>query len=153
MLLVIDNYDSFTYNIVQILGSLGEEILVIRNDERSCNEIARLAPRHIVLSPGPGTPRESGISMEVLRCFAGRVPILGICLGHQAIGEVYGGKVIRSSTPRHGKTTQINHNNRSPLFEGIPPLFKATQYNSLLIDRDTPHIVQLSLCNTDPMNL
>jgi anthranilate synthase/aminodeoxychorismate synthase-like glutamine amidotransferase len=134
MLLVIDNYDSFTYNLVQYLGEMGREVRVVRNDEIPVAEIAALAPSHIVISPGPCTPNEAGISLEVIKTYAGKIPILGVCLGHQAIGQAFGGKVVRAARVMHGKTSQISHDGKG-LFTGLPNPFEATRYHSLLIER------------------
>ena len=134
MLLVIDNYDSFTYNLVQYLAEMGQEVRVVRNDEIPAAEIAALAPSHIVISPGPCTPNEAGISLEVIKTYAGKIPILGVCLGHQAIGQAFGGKVVRAARVMHGKTSQISHDGKG-LFTGLPNPFQATRYHSLLIER------------------
>ena len=134
MLLVIDNYDSFTYNLVQYLGELGEELKVYRNDQITLPEINKLQPSRIVISPGPGTPAEAGISESVIKYFAGKIPILGVCLGHQAIGEVFGGKVIRSGRIMHGKTSPIFHDGRT-IFKGLPNPFTATRYHSLIVEK------------------
>jgi len=136
MLLMIDNYDSFTYNIVQYLGELGEEVQVFRNDKISIAEITALAPARIVLSPGPCSPEEAGISVEVVRHFAGKIPILGVCLGHQSIGYAFGGKIIKSATLMHGKTSPILHDGEG-LFAGLPNPFLATRYHSLIVERST----------------
>ncbi len=136
MLLVIDNYDSFTYNLVQYLGEMGQEVRVVRNDEIAAAEIAALAPSHIVISPGPCTPNEAGISLEVIKSYAGKIPILGVCLGHQAIGQAFGGKVVRAGRVMHGKTSPISHDGKG-LFTGLPNPFEATRYHSLLIERAT----------------
>jgi anthranilate synthase component 2 len=136
MLLMIDNYDSFTYNLVQYLGELGEDVKVVRNDEMSADEIEGLAPQRIVLSPGPCTPNEAGVSLEVIRRFAGRVPILGVCLGHQAIGQAFGGKVVHAKTLMHGKVSRIHHLGTG-VFRGLPTPYEATRYHSLAIERDT----------------
>ena len=136
MLLVIDNYDSFTYNLVQYLGEMGQEVRVVRNDELPAAEIAALAPSHIVISPGPCTPNEAGISLEVIKTYAGKIPILGVCLGHQSIGQAFGGKVVRAARVMHGKTSQISHDGKG-LFTGLPNPFEATRYHSLLIERSS----------------
>ncbi|WP_342427635.1 aminodeoxychorismate/anthranilate synthase component II [Paenibacillus sp. FSL L8-0158] len=136
MILVIDNYDSFTYNLVQYLGELGEEVTVKRNDEIDVRGIEELAPEHILISPGPCTPNEAGISLDVISHFKGRIPIFGVCLGHQAIGQAFGGKVIRAERLMHGKTSPILHHNTS-VFEGLPSPFTATRYHSLLVERES----------------
>jgi len=136
MLLMIDNYDSFTYNLVQYLGELGEEIRVFRNNRITIQEIEEMHPERIVISPGPCTPKEAGISIEVIRHFAGRVPVLGVCLGHQSIGAAFGGDIIRAPRLMHGKTSRIYHDG-STLFKGLPNPFEATRYHSLLIKRET----------------
>lgn len=136
MLLMIDNYDSFTYNLVHYFGELGEEVVVYRNDRITVEEIRKLNPESIVISPGPCTPREAGISVAVIEEFAGRVPILGVCLGHQAIGYAFGAEIVRAKNLLHGKTSDIYHDGLG-VFVGIPNPFEATRYHSLLIDRDT----------------
>ncbi len=136
MLLMIDNYDSFTYNIVQYLGELGADVAVHRNDAISLQEIEDLAPEQIVISPGPCTPNEAGISMEVIRTFAGRIPLLGICLGHQSIGQVYGGDIVRAGRVMHGKISPIEHMGAG-VFKGLAQPFNATRYHSLVIDKNT----------------
>lgn len=136
MILVIDNYDSFTYNLVQYLGELGEEVKVARNDEISIEEIKQLAPDHILISPGPCTPNEAGISLAVLEHFKGIIPIFGVCLGHQAIGQAFGGKVIRAERLMHGKTSPILHQGTS-VFEGLESPFTATRYHSLIVERES----------------
>ena len=136
MLLVIDNYDSFTYNLVQYFGELGAEIVVRRNDEITIPEIETLSPERIVVSPGPCTPTEAGISCETIRHFGGKVPVLGVCLGHQSIGQVYGGEVVRADRLMHGKTSPIHHEGEN-VFAGLPRPFEATRYHSLLVKRDT----------------
>jgi anthranilate synthase component 2 len=136
MLLMIDNYDSFTFNVVQYLGELGASVEVRRNDEISTDEIVDLNPDKIVISPGPCTPNEAGISMAVVEKFAGVIPILGICLGHQSIGQVFGGEVVRARQVMHGKTSQIHHNNQG-VFAGLPQPFEATRYHSLVVARDS----------------
>ena len=136
MLLVIDNYDSFTYNLVQYFGELGGEILVKRNDQISLEEIAALRPERIVISPGPCTPNEAGISNDVIRVFGGSIPLLGVCLGHQCIGQVFGGEVVRAGRLMHGKTSPILHEG-SGVFAGLPSPFEATRYHSLLVRKET----------------
>ena len=136
MLLVIDNYDSFTYNLVQYLGELGAEVKVFRNDRITLEEIRQLEPDGIVISPGPGRPEESGVSLQVIRELAAEIPILGVCLGHQSIGQMFGGDVIGAPELMHGKTSPIHHSN-SGVFEGLPNPFDATRYHSLIVDRAT----------------
>ncbi|HEV7867510.1 MAG TPA: aminodeoxychorismate/anthranilate synthase component II [Chthoniobacteraceae bacterium] len=136
MLLVIDNYDSFTYNLVQYFGELGAHPVVKRNDEITLEEIRALAPARIVISPGPCTPHEAGISNDVIRTFGPTTPLLGVCLGHQCIGEVFGGQVVRAGRLMHGKTSPILHNEEG-VFAGLPNPFEATRYHSLLVERDT----------------
>ena len=136
MIAVIDNYDSFTYNLVQYLGTLGAEVLVRRNDAITVDELAKLPLDGLVISPGPGEPRDAGISEDAIRALAGRVPILGVCLGHQALGEVYGGRVVRAPRLMHGKTSPILHRGRG-LFAGLDNPFEATRYHSLIVERDT----------------
>ena len=136
MLLMIDNYDSFTYNLVQYLGELGEDVKVIRNDEMTVDQIERLAPARIVLSPGPCTPNEAGVTLAVVDRFRGRVPILGVCLGHQAIGQAFGGRVVHAKTLMHGKVSRIHHNGAG-IFRGLPTPYDATRYHSLAIQRET----------------
>jgi len=144
MLLMIDNYDSFTYNLVQYLGELGEDIHVFRNDKLKIEDIVRLNPDRIVISPGPCTPKEAGISVDVIKYFAGKLPMLGVCLGHQAIGEAFGGDIIRADRLMHGKISMIYHDGKS-IFEGIPNPFEATRYHSLIIKRDTlPSCLEIS---------
>ena len=136
MILVIDNYDSFTYNLVQYIGESGEEPTVCRNDELTVDEALRLAPDRIVISPGPGTPDDAGISVPLIHAIKGRIPLLGVCLGHQSIGAALGGNVIRATTVMHGKTSPIHHNN-SGIFNGLDNPFTATRYHSLIVDRET----------------
>jgi anthranilate synthase/aminodeoxychorismate synthase-like glutamine amidotransferase len=136
MIAMIDNYDSFTYNLVQYLGELGHGVRVFRNDEITLDEMEALAPSHIVISPGPGTPDEAGISLAAIERFAGRVPILGVCLGHQAIGQAFGGRVVRAGRVMHGKVSRIRHD-ASGVFAGIPDDFIATRYHSLVVERET----------------
>ena len=132
---MIDNYDSFTYNLVQYLGELGEELVVKRNDEITVAGVKRLKPSSIVISPGPGRPSDAGVSSELIKAFAGKIPILGVCLGHQCIGEVYGGEVVRAKRPMHGKTSRIFHV-KGGLFKGLPEPFEATRYHSLIVERE-----------------
>lgn len=136
MILMIDNYDSFTYNLVQYLGGMGETVKVFRNDKISLAEIKRLKPKRIVISPGPGRPEDAGISCQVISEFAGKIPILGVCLGHQCIGFVYGGRIIGAKKLMHGKTSRIYHYKKS-IFKNIPQPFEATRYHSLLVERKT----------------
>jgi anthranilate synthase/aminodeoxychorismate synthase-like glutamine amidotransferase len=136
MLLLIDNYDSFTYNLAQYFGELGCELVIKRNDEISLDEIAALAPKHICISPGPCTPREAGISKDVVLRFGAKIPILGVCLGHQCIAEAYGGKIVRASTLVHGKSSTIRHNG-SALFTDLPAPFEAGRYHSLAVERSS----------------
>ncbi len=136
MVLMIDNYDSFTYNLVQYLGELGADVQVFRNDAISVAEIERLAPSHIVISPGPGTPNEAGVSLDLLKGLAGRIPILGVCLGHQAIGQAFGGKVIRARQVMHGKTSPIHHRGAG-VFRGINAPYTATRYHSLIVEESS----------------
>ncbi|MDA8962346.1 aminodeoxychorismate/anthranilate synthase component II [Congregibacter sp.] len=136
MLLMIDNYDSFTYNVVQYLAELGADVQVFRNDEITIEEIESLAPERIVISPGPCTPNEAGVSMQAIRHFAGKLPVLGICLGHQSLGQVYGGQVVRARQVMHGKTSDIHHDG-SGVFSGLPSPFVATRYHSLVVDKES----------------
>ncbi len=134
MVLVIDNYDSFTYNLVQYLGELGADLRVRRNDEVTIEQVERMRPERIVISPGPCTPKEAGISVALVRYFAGKIPILGVCLGHQSIGEAFGAKVVRAPCPMHGKTSEIFHDGKT-IFAGIKNPFVATRYHSLIVER------------------
>jgi para-aminobenzoate synthetase component 2 len=144
MLVMIDNYDSFTYNLVQYFGQLGVKVLVFRNDQIDLPGLENLQMSQLVISPGPGSPKDAGISVETIRHFAGKIPILGVCLGHQAIGEAFGGEVVRAPRLMHGKTSLIYHDNRD-IFQGIPSPFEATRYHSLIVSRDTlPDCLQLS---------
>ncbi|HAK88032.1 MAG: anthranilate/aminodeoxychorismate synthase component II [Nitrospirae bacterium GWB2_47_37] len=136
MLLMIDNYDSFTYNLVQYLGELGEDVRVFRNDKITLKEIEDMRPERIVISPGPCTPSEAGISIDVIKYFTGKIPILGVCLGHQSIGAAFGGVIVRAPNLMHGKTSLISHDGKT-IFEGLPDPFEATRYHSLVIRRDT----------------
>jgi anthranilate synthase/aminodeoxychorismate synthase-like glutamine amidotransferase len=150
MLLVIDNYDSFTYNLVQYLGELGAEMRVFRNDEVSLEKIENeLKPEKILISPGPGTPDDAGISLKVLETFAARVPILGVCLGHQAIGQIFGGKVVRAPEPVHGKPVEICHDGKT-IFAGIDYRFRAGRYHSLIVERESlPDALEISATSPD----
>ena len=144
MLLVIDNYDSFTYNLVQYLGELGQEVRVVRNDAMTVEEIAALKPERIVISPGPCTPKEAGISVETIKRLAGSIPILGVCLGHQSIGEAFGGEVVRAERLMHGKTSMIRHDQRT-VFRNLPNPFEATRYHSLIVRRESlPSCLEVS---------
>lgn len=136
MILMIDNYDSFTYNLVQYFGELGADVKVVRNDEITVEEIAALAPEKIVLSPGPCTPTEAGVSIDTINTFAGKIPLLGVCLGHQSIGQALGGKVIRAPFVMHGKTSPVYHNNKG-VFAGLKNPFQATRYHSLVIEKES----------------
>lgn len=149
MLLMIDNYDSFTYNLVQYLGELGQDVRVYRNDKLALADIEKLAPDHIVISPGPCTPNEAGISIETIRTFAGRIPILGVCLGHQSIGAAFGGNVIRAPYLMHGKTSLIHHDGKT-IFTGLPNPFEATRYHSLIVERNSiPSCFEISAWTDD----
>ncbi len=134
MILMIDNYDSFTYNLVQYFGEMGASLKVIRNDKISLREIAGMKPDGIVISPGPGFPKDAGISNSVIKEFAGKIPLLGVCLGHQCIGEVFGGRVIKATRPMHGKTSKIHHDGKG-IFRGLPNPFEAIRYHSLVVER------------------
>lgn len=136
MLLMIDNYDSFTYNLVQYIGELGEDIRVIRNDKTTVKEIEDLAPEIIVISPGPCTPKEAGISVDVVKYFAGKVPILGVCLGHQSVGAAFGGRIIGAQRLMHGKTSLVHHDGKT-IYMGLPEPFEATRYHSLIIEKES----------------
>jgi anthranilate synthase component 2 len=147
--LVVDNYDSFTYNLVQYLGQLGVEPLVVRHDERSLDELAAMGPDAVLISPGPGRPEDAGLSNEVIRHFAGARPVLGVCLGHQSIGQVYGGEVVRAPAIMHGKTSLVHHNGRG-LFAGLPDPFEATRYHSLVIEPDSvPDVLEVTAWTDD----
>ena len=149
MLLMIDNYDSFTFNLVQYFGELGEEVTVIRNDAKSVAEIAAMRPDRIVISPGPCTPNEAGVSLQVLHDLAGTVPILGVCLGHQAIGQAFGGEVVRAKTIMHGKTSPIRHRGEG-VFAGVPDGFEATRYHSLVVRRESlPEALEITAWTAD----
>ncbi|MBA2606642.1 MAG: aminodeoxychorismate/anthranilate synthase component II [Acidobacteriota bacterium] len=150
MILVIDNYDSFTYNLVQYLGELGAEVIVRRNDEVSIEEIENtLQPEKILISPGPGSPDDAGISLEVLKQFTNKVPILGVCLGHQAIGQMFGGRVIRAPEPVHGKPVEIRHDGKT-IFAGLEDNFSAGRYHSLIVERGTlPECLEISATSPD----
>ena len=149
MLLMIDNYDSFTYNLVQYLGELGEDVLVKRNDEITVAEIEKLAPQRIVISPGPCTPSEAGVSVATIEKFAGKIPLLGVCLGHQSIGQAFGGKIVHAKTLMHGKTSQVSHSNAG-VFAGLPSPYRATRYHSLVIEREScPDCLEITAWTDD----
>lgn len=149
MLLMIDNYDSFTYNLVQYLGELGQDVQVYRNDEIDLAKIAELNPEKIVISPGPCTPNEAGISVPLISEFAGKIPLLGVCLGHQSIGQAFGGNIIKAKTLMHGKTSLIYHNNTG-VFKDLPNPYTATRYHSLVIERDTlPDCLEITAWTQD----
>jgi anthranilate synthase component 2 len=143
MILVIDNYDSFTYNLVQAMGELGAELCVARNDQIALDEVKAMQPSHIVISPGPGTPDDGGISMDVIRAMGPHTPVLGVCLGQQAIGQVYGGQVVRAPRLMHGKTSMIYHRNTA-LFTGVPSPFEATRYHSLIVEEPLPDALMVT---------
>ena len=150
MLLMIDNYDSFTYNLVQYLGELGEDVRVVRNDELSVGEIAALRPDRIVISPGPCTPNEAGVSLELIAKLSGTAPILGVCLGHQSLGQAFGGKVVRAKQIMHGKTSMIHHAGTG-VFAGLPNPFEATRYHSLVVERGSlPDCLQITAWTQTP---
>ncbi|HEY9144380.1 MAG TPA: aminodeoxychorismate/anthranilate synthase component II [Arenimonas sp.] len=150
MLLMIDNYDSFTYNLVQYLGELGQDVKVVRNDELTVAQIAALAPERIVISPGPCTPNEAGVSLEVLEKLSGQMPILGVCLGHQSLGQAFGGKVVRARTIMHGKTSPIRHKGLG-VFAGLPDPFEATRYHSLVVEKDSlPDCLEITAWTENP---
>jgi anthranilate synthase component 2 len=150
MILMIDNYDSFTYNLVQYLGELNAEVKVVRNDEIPVEAIDDIAPERIMLSPGPCTPNEAGISLAVLKRYAGKLPIMGVCLGHQSIGQAFGGNIIRAKQIMHGKTSQIYHNNVG-LFAGLSPAYTATRYHSLVIEKETlPDCLEITAWTETP---
>jgi anthranilate synthase/aminodeoxychorismate synthase-like glutamine amidotransferase len=149
MILMIDNYDSFTYNLVQYLGELGAEIEVRRNDQMTLQEIERMSPERIVISPGPKTPTEAGICLELIKRFSGVKPVLGVCLGHQAIGQAFGGRVVRAPEIMHGKTSEIHHDGRT-IFAGLPNPFPATRYHSLIVERASlPACLEVSATSPD----
>ena len=149
MVFVLDNYDSFTYNLVQYIGETGEKVEVRRNDQVTVAEVEMLCPERIVISPGPCTPREAGISIALIRHFAGKVPILGVCLGHQAIGEAFGGKVVRAGHIMHGKTSSVVHDNKT-IFQGLPMPMTATRYHSLIVEeKDLPAELEISAWTTE----
>ena len=149
MLLMIDNYDSFTYNLVQYLGELGEEVVVHRNDEITLEQVAALKPDRIVVSPGPCTPNEAGVSVPLIKQFAGKIPILGVCLGHQSIGQAFGGKIVHAQQLMHGKTSQIHHKHEG-VFRALPNPYRATRYHSLVIERGSlPECLEITAWTED----
>jgi len=149
VIFILDNYDSFTYNLVQYIGELGAEVEVRRNDQVTVDEVAKMRPERIVISPGPCTPREAGISIELIRRLAGKVPILGVCLGHQAIGEAFGGKVVRATHLMHGKTSSVMHDNKT-IFQGLPMPMTATRYHSLIVEEESlPAELEVSAWTTE----
>jgi len=149
LIFVLDNYDSFTYNLVQYIGEMGEKVEVRRNDQVTVAEVEKMGPARIVISPGPCTPHEAGISIELIRHFAGKAPILGVCLGHQAIGEAFGGHVIRNSQIMHGKTSAVMHDNKT-VFQGLPMPMTATRYHSLIVEeKNLPAELEVSAWTTE----
>ncbi len=149
MLLLLDNYDSFTYNLAQYLGQMGQKLEVRRNDEITLEELERMRPERVVISPGPCTPREAGISIPLIQRFAGKIPILGVCLGHQAIGAAFGGRVVRANQIMHGKTSAIHHDSKT-IFRGLPQDFPATRYHSLVVERESlPETLEISAETSD----
>lgn len=148
MLLIIDNYDSFTYNLVQYFGELGAEIEVVRNDAAALADLEKLNPSHLVISPGPGRPDQAGLSIEAVKFFGPRIPVLGVCLGHQTMGQVYGGRVIRAKEVMHGKVSAIHHDGKG-IFRGLPNPFKATRYHSLIVDQPLPDVLEASAQTAD----
>lgn len=149
MILLLDNYDSFTYNLAQYLGQMGQQLEVRRNDQITLDEIDRLAPERIVISPGPCTPKEAGVSVPLVERFAGKIPILGVCLGHQAIGAAFGGRVIRARKLMHGKTSEVSHDGKT-IFRGLPQKFTATRYHSLIVERKSlPRCLEISAETAD----
>lgn len=149
MILLLDNYDSFTYNLAQYLGQMGQTLEVSRNDEITLDEVAQLRPERVVISPGPCTPQEAGISVALIQRFAGKIPILGVCLGHQAIGAAFGGRVVRANQVMHGKTSEIHHDGKT-IFRGLPQDFPATRYHSLIVERSSlPPALEISAETAD----
>ncbi|MBI5566707.1 MAG: aminodeoxychorismate/anthranilate synthase component II [Chloroflexi bacterium] len=148
MIAVIDNYDSFTYNLVQYLGELGADIRVFRNDQITLDQLVTLSPTHLVISPGPGDPNDGGISNEAIRYFTGKIPVLGVCLGHQCLGAVYGGVVKRAPKLMHGKTSPIYHQGKG-IFDGLPSPFEATRYHSLMVDEPVPDCLEVTAFTSD----
>ncbi len=136
MIVIIDNYDSFTYNLVQYLGELGAEVQVIRNDKLTIEDIEQLAPDQLLISPGPCTPNEAGISVDAIKCFAGKLPLFGVCLGHQSLAYAFGGQIVRAERLMHGKTSMVHHDGKT-VFKGLPNPFEATRYHSLIVKRET----------------
>jgi anthranilate synthase/aminodeoxychorismate synthase-like glutamine amidotransferase len=149
LIFVLDNYDSFTYNLVQYIGELGEQVVVRRNDQITIEDVEAMGPERIVVSPGPCTPREAGISIQLIRHFAGKVPLLGVCLGHQAIGEAFGGRVVRAPHLMHGKTSAVMHDNKT-IFQGLPLPMTATRYHSLIVEeQNLPVELEISAWTTE----
>ena len=148
MIAVIDNYDSFTYNLVQYLGELGADIRVYRNDQITLEQLVALSPTHLVISPGPGDPNDGGISNEAIRYFTGKIPVLGVCLGHQCLGAVYGGVVKRAPKLMHGKTSPIYHHGKG-IFDGLPSPFEATRYHSLMVEEPVPDCLEVTAFTSD----
>lgn len=149
MILLIDNYDSFTYNLVQYLGELGAEVVVKRNDEISCDDITQMQPERIVISPGPCTPDEAGISVDVIKTFYKKLPILGVCLGHQSLAQAFGGEIVKASEIRHGKTSPVHHDGQT-LYKNLPNPFEATRYHSLIVKKEScPEVLQVSAWTED----
>ncbi|MCK7582440.1 MAG: aminodeoxychorismate/anthranilate synthase component II [Chromatiales bacterium] len=148
MIAVIDNYDSFTYNLVQYLGELGADIKVFRNDQVTIDQLVTLSPSHLVVSPGPGDPNDGGVSNEAIRYFTGKIPVLGVCLGHQCLGAVYGGVVKRAPRLMHGKTSPIYHNSKG-IFDGLPSPFEATRYHSLMVEEPVPDCLEVTAFTSD----
>lgn len=149
MIIIIDNYDSFTYNLMQYVGELGYQVKIVRNDHTNIKEIQKLDPTHIIISPGPGAPQEAGISLDIISLFASKIPILGVCLGHQAIGYIYGGEIKRLDSPMHGKVSSIYHYQKA-LFDQVPSPFKAIRYHSLFIDKQNlPKTLRITASTED----
>ena len=149
MLLMIDNYDSFTYNLVQYFGELGQDVKVFRNDRITVSEIEQLAPDHIVISPGPCTPNEAGVSIDTIKTFAGKIPLLGVCLGHQSIGQAFGGRIIHAKQLMHGKTSMVHHRGEG-VFRDLPSPFEATRYHSLVVERESlPDCLEITAWTDD----
>lgn len=148
MLLIIDNYDSFTYNLVQYFGELGADIEVVRNDAAALADLEQMKPSHLVISPGPGRPDQAGLSIEAVKFFGPRIPVLGVCLGHQTMGQVYGGRVLRAKEVMHGKVSAIHHDGKG-IFRGLPNPFQATRYHSLIVDQPLPDVLEASAQTAD----